>query len=104
MVQIHLVERGLAAKMAALAQLYEHEEWYATQRAASLTGDLPFCAKCKRKVDRMARTRELSTGSHILVVECHGEQEVVHLTQSQLVDATDVSPGAAFAERKLLEA
>lgn len=57
----------------------------------------PICGKCKRRVAQLASAFNPIDGSYSFAAACHGEQEVVTLTYSEVLNMKSISMGTAFA-------
>jgi hypothetical protein len=66
----------------------------------TLDNKLPFCAVCKKPVEKLTSHRNEQTLTDVYFAECHGDVQEVKLPLFMYLD--DISMGEAFAEPKLL--
>jgi hypothetical protein len=68
-----------------------------------IAAEFPLCAVCKRTVERISSTRDPQTGALVIMVQCHGQEEIVRLSDSDLMNMNSMKLGPAFAGRPMLE-
>ena len=59
------------------------------------------CDVCDRLVDRVTRERSMERDVVRFTVHCHGDTDTCELTETQLMEMTDLRPGRAFVTRRI---
>jgi hypothetical protein len=75
-------------------------EWQRDLEA--LAGTRPFCAVCRKPVERVTAQRDMLAGETISVVECHGAREESRVRDVEIQGAERIWMGEAFAGARLL--
>lgn len=59
---------------------------------------LPMCDRCKKPVDYVDMSHDLYTRVATFTAYCHGDKEVVKLTDNVVADADKITTGVAFLQ------
>lgn len=58
---------------------------------------LPWCAVCRRRVERLTADEDFDTGAMVFVARCHGAEERVEIDRREIVEGARIEAGVAFA-------
>jgi len=58
---------------------------------------LPWCAVCRKWVDRLTADEDFDTGAMVFVARCHGAEERVEIDRREIVEGARIEAGVAFA-------
>jgi len=61
--------------------------------------DVPICAVCNKRVDRMESEYDINTYQKRFRVYCHGQTEEAFLSDMDIWDADSIRMGQAFIDK-----